>query len=219
VQDYLKEEIIAEGLTRNIPAFSRFTDIIGFCNGEMINFTNIARDTGVDAKTVREYFNILTDTMIGRLIEPFSRKNDRNVINKTPKFYLFDVGLAHYLSKSHIEEERGAEFGRAFEHFILMELCAHCAYSEADYPISYWRTVNGYEIDFILGSGRIAVEVKSNPGASGADFKGLLRFIDDYSPSRAIVVSNERARRTIGAIEIIPWGEFLDELWAGKVIS
>jgi predicted AAA+ superfamily ATPase len=219
VQDYLKEEIIAEGLTRTIPAFSRFTDILGFCNGEMINFTNIARDTGVDAKTVREYFQILSDTMIGRLIEPFCRKGDRNIINKTPKFYLFDVGLAQYLSKTRIEEERGQAFGRAFEHFIFMELCAHCAYSEADYAISYWRTANGYEVDFVLGPGRIAVEVKSNAGSSGADFKGLLRFKDDYSPSRAIVVSNERARRKIGPIEIIPWQEFLDELWAGKVIS
>lgn len=219
VQDYLKEEIIAEGLTRNIPAFIRFTDILGFCNGEMINFTNIARDTGVDAKTVREYFQILSDTMIGSLIEPFSRKGDRNIINKTPKFYLFDVGLAQYLLKGHIEEERGPMFGRAFEHFIFMELCAHCAYSEADYPISYWRTTNGYEVDFVLGPGQIAVEVKSNPGPAGADFKGLLRFKEDYSPSRTLVISNEKARRKIGPIEIIPWREFLDELWADKVIS
>ena len=219
VQDYLKEEIIAEGLARNIPAFTRFTDILGFCNGEMINFSNIARDTGVDAKTVREYFQILSDTMIGRLVEPFSRKGDRNIISKTPKFYLFDVGVAQYLSKCRIEEERGSMFGRAFEHFIFMELCAHCAYSEADYPISYWRTANGYEVDFILGPGQIAVEVKSNPGFSGADFKGLLRFKDDYLPSRVIVVSNERARRKIGPVEIIPWREFLEELWAGKVIS
>jgi uncharacterized protein len=219
VQDYLKEEIIAEGLARNIPAFTRFTDILGFCNGEMINFSNIARETGVDAKTVREYFHILSDTMIGRLVEPFSRRGDRNIISKTPKFYLFDVGLGQYLSKVYIEEERGPLFGRAFEHFVFMELCAHRAYSEADYPISYWRTANGYEVDFILGPGLIAVEVKSNPGSSGADFKGLLRFKDDYSPSRAIAVSNERARRKIGPIEIIPWRDFLEELWAGKVIS
>jgi predicted AAA+ superfamily ATPase len=219
VQDYLKEEIIAEGLTRNIPAFTRFTDILGFCNGEMINFTNIARDTGVDAKTVREYFQILSDTMIGNLIEPFSRKGDRNIINKTPKFYLFDVGLAHYLSKIHIEEERGSIFGRAFEHFIFMELCAHRAYSEAQYTISYWRTANGFEVDFILGPGQIAVEVKSNPGSSGADFKALLHFKDDYSPSRVIVVSNEKSRRKIGPIDILPWREFLNELWAGKIIS
>ena len=219
VQDYLKEEIIAEGLTRNIPAFTRFTDILGFCNGEMMNFSNIARDTGVDAKTVREYFNILSDTMIGRLIGPFSRKGDRNIINKTPKFYLFDVGLAQYLSKVHVEEERGPVFGRAFEHFIFMELCAYNAYSEADCTISYWRTSNGYEVDFVLGPGQIAIEVKSTAGVSASDFKGLIRFTDDYSPSRAIVVSNERARRKIGPIEIIPWREFLDELWAGKIIS
>jgi predicted AAA+ superfamily ATPase len=100
-----------------------------------------------------------------------------------------------------------------------MELCAHRAYSEAQYTISYWRTANGFEVDFILGPGQIAVEVKSNPGSSGADFKALLHFKDDYSPSRVIVVSNEKSPRKIGPIDILPWREFLNELWAGKIIS
>lgn len=219
MQDYLKEEIIAEGHMRNIPAFTRFTDILGFCNGEMIVYSNVARDTGVDARVVREYFQILSDTMIGTMIGPFSRKGDRNIINATPKFYLFDVGLAQFLSKTRIEEERGPTFGRAFEHFIFMELHTHRVYSGADYAISYWRTGSGLEVDFVLGPGHTAIEVKSGAVSSASELKGLFRFIEDYSPSRAIVVTNETARRKIGPVDLIPWREFLEELWAGKLIS
>lgn len=219
IQDYLKEEIIAEGLARNIPAFTRFCDILGFCNGEMITFSNIARDTGVNAKTVREYFQILSDTMIGVLINPYCHHGDRKVISATPKFYLFDVGLAQFLLKNRIEEERGSVFGRAFEHFIFMELYAYRAYNSADFPISYWRTTNGYEVDFVLGTGKVAIEVKSSAEPSSSDFKGLFRFVNDYSPLRSIVVTNENARRKIGPHELIPWREFLGDLWAGKIIS
>jgi len=219
LQDYLKEEIIAEGHTRNIPAFTRFTDILGFCNGEMIVYAKVARDAGVDAKAVREYFQILSDTMIGTLITPFSRKGERDIISETPKFYLFDVGLAQFLSKTYIAEERGTAFGHAFEHFIFMELHTHRLYSESDYSISYWRTGSGLEVDFVLGSGQTAIEVKSGSVSSASDLKGLFRFVDDYSPSRAIVVTNETSRRKMGPVDLVPWREFLDDLWAGKVVS
>lgn len=219
VQDYLKEEIIAEGISRNIPAFTRFMDIIGFCNGEQIVYSSIARDTGVSAKTVHEYFRILSDTLIGTLLEPFSRKNDRNIITTVPKFFLFDVGLASFLKKAHIEEERGPEFGRAFEHFIFMEMCAHRSYRDADYQMSYWRTANGGEVDFVLGTGQVAIEVKSASNLTGSDLKGLFRFAEDYRPEKAIVVTIEQSRRKIGDVTLIPWRDFLGDLWAGKIIS
>jgi uncharacterized protein len=219
VQDYLKEEIIAEGVTRNFPAFTRFTDIVGFCNGEMINFSSIARDTGIDAKTVREYFQILSDTMIGTLINPYSRKADRNIIGKTPKFYFFDVGLSQYLAKTRIEEERGSVFGRAFEHFIFMELTAYIAYSDLDSPLRYWRTLEGGEVDFVLADGAVAIEVKSSGNASAQNLKGLVHYVNSYTPRRAIVVTNEAVRRKIGVIEFIPWRDFLEDLWAGKILA
>ena len=219
VQDYLKEEIIAEGISRNIPAFTRFMDIIGFCNGEQIVYSSIARDTGVSAKTVHEYFRILSDTLIGTLLEPFSRKDDRNIITTVPKFFLFDVGMASFLKKAPIEEERGPEFGRAFEQFIFMEICAHRSYMDADYQMSYWRTANGGEVDFVLGAGQVAIEVKSASNLTGSDLKGLFRFVDDYQPEKALVVTNEQNRRKIGSIILVPWRDFLDELWAGKIIG
>jgi len=129
------------------------------------------------------------------------------------------VGLAQFLSRTRIEEQRGTAFGRAFEHFIFMELCAHRAYTEADYRISYWRTNSGHEVDFVLGEGQVAIEVKSSPVHSASDLRGLSHFVEDYRPSRAIVVANESARRKIGATELIPWREFLGELWDGKVIA
>ena len=98
MDDYLKEEVFAEGLTRNAPAFSRFFEALTFSHGELINFSNIARDCGVDSKTVREYFQILVDTLLGVFVEPFARRRSRAILTRIPKFYLFDVGLAGHVT-------------------------------------------------------------------------------------------------------------------------
>ena len=124
VRDYLKEEVFDEGLTRNIPAFSRFFDAMGFTHGELTNYTNVARECGVDAKTVKEYYQILVDTLLGTMIEPYKRRKERQVITKAGKFYLFDVGVAGAITQRHVPQERGEQFGKAFEHFILMEILA-----------------------------------------------------------------------------------------------
>ena len=107
LQDYLKEEVFAEGLTRNIPAFLRFFDALGYSHGELTNYSNIACDCGVDSKTVREYYQILVDTLMGTFVEPFKKRQNRQVISKAPKFYLFDVGVAGALTQRVIPEERG----------------------------------------------------------------------------------------------------------------
>ena len=124
-EDYLKEEVFAEGLARNVGAFSRFFDAVGYTHGEMVNYSNVARDSGVDSKTVKEYYQILVDTLLGSFVEPFKRRQGRQVISKTSKFYLFDVGVAGILSRREIAEFKGEAFGKAFEHFIYMELRAH----------------------------------------------------------------------------------------------
>jgi len=127
LRDYLKEEIFAEGLARNIPAFSRFFDAMGYSHGELTNYANIARDCGVDAKTVKEYYQILVDTLLGTMLEPYKRRQERQVITKAGKFYLFDVGVAGAITQRHVPQERGEQFGKALEHFILMEILAHRA--------------------------------------------------------------------------------------------
>ena len=219
VQDYLKEEVFAEGLIRNIPAFARFFDAVGYTHGELISFSNIARDCGVDSKTVKEYYQILADTLLGRLVEPFRKRQSRQVIMRSPKFYLFDVGVAGAIIKRQITETRGEQFGRAFEHFIFMEIVAYSSYSRINFPVHYWRTKSGLEVDFILGNGEVAVEVKGQQLVDNKELKSLAAFIKENRPKKAIVVSNEREGRRVGPITILPWRTFLEELWAGKIVT
>ncbi|MCX7011977.1 MAG: AAA family ATPase [Candidatus Sumerlaeota bacterium] len=218
LRDYLKEEVFDEGLTRNIPGFSRFFDAVGYSHGELTNYANIARDCGVDAKTVKEYYQILVDTLLGAMIEPYKRRQDRRVITKAAKFYLFDVGVAGALTRRRIAEERGEAFDKAFEHFILMEILAHRSYKDLPYDIHFWRTKSGLEVDFILGPGEVAVEVKGASLIDAADLRPIRAFVEDNHPRKAIVVCNERVPRVHDGIEILPWREFLSRLWAGSVI-
>lgn len=218
VQDYLKEEVFSEGLARNIPAFSRFFDAMAYSQGEIVNYSNIARDCGVDSKTVREYYQILIDTLLGRFVEPFKKRQDRGVIQRAPKFYMFDVGVAGVVSGRHITELRGEAFGKAFEHFILMEIIAYRSYKDRDFPVEYWRTKGGTEVDFVLGKGEAAVEVKGSSRVDTNELRSLKSFQESYKPQKAIVVSNEKFARQLGDISILPWEEFLSRLWQGKII-
>jgi predicted AAA+ superfamily ATPase len=218
IQDYLKEEVFAEGLARNIPGFARFFDAMGYSHGELLNFANIGRDAGIEGKTVREYFQILADTLLGRMVEPFKKRASREILTRAAKFYLFDVGVAGAITKRRVTEERGEAFGRAFEHFIFTELAAHASYRDIHYPIRYWRTKSGHEVDFVLGDGEIAIEVKGSSRVDQRELKPLAVFVEEYSPKAAIVVSNEKTERLAGKIRVMPWRAFLSELWAGEVI-
>ncbi len=219
VQDYLKEEVFAEGLTRNISAFSRFFDAFGYSHGELTNYSDIARDCGVDSKTVKEYYQILVDTLMAIRIEPFKKRQSRQVITKAVKYFLFDVGVAGRLTKRHLSEEKGAEFGKAFEHFILMEIVAYRSYKDRDFRINFWRTKSGLEVDYVIGDGETAIEVKSTDNIDVRNLKGLFAFMDTYSPKRSIVVCNEKEKRIHSKIEIMPWREFLFELWNNKLLK
>lgn len=218
-QDYMREEIFAEGLTRNVPAFSRFFDAMAYSHAELVNYSNIARDCGVDSKTVKAYFQILVDTLLGRLIPPYKKRQERQVIGRAPKFYLFDVGVAGVLTKRCIGQERGEQFGRALEHLVLMELAAYAAYSELRYDISFWKTKAGLEVDFVLGPGEVAIEVKGSGRVDGRDLKGLHAFVRQHKPRLAIVVCNERRPRRVGDVLVLPYREFFERLWAQDIIA
>lgn len=219
IHDYLKEEVFAEGLTRNIPAFSRFFDALGYSHGELTNYSNIARDCGVDSRTVKEYYQILVDTLMGTFVEPFKKRQTRQVITKAPKFYLFDVGLAGAITKRFIPEEKGELFGKAFEHFVFMELAAHRSYSDIDYKIDFWRTKSGLEVDFILGGGEVAIEVKGATNIEKKDLLSLKGFNEEFTPKLSFVVANTREERIVDKIRIMPYRKFLKELWDGHVIK
>ena len=219
VQDYLKEEILQEGLIRNLPAFSRFFEAMGYSHGEITNYTNISRECGVDSKTIREYYQILIDTLLGTLIPPYKRRQSRQVLTKASKFYLFDVGVAGTIIKRHIEQEQGVDFGKAFEHFILMELMAYRSYSGLDYDIHFWRTKSGNEVDFILGDGEIAIEVKGSQRIDSRELSGLKVFIADNKPKKAFLVCNEKEERLVDQVHVIPWSHFLQRLWNHEIIK
>lgn len=219
IENYLTQEIKAEGLVRSLPSFSRFLDSMAFCNGEMINYANIARDCGVNAKTVQNYFEILVDTLLGYYLPPYTRRVSRDILFQTQKFYLFDVGVANYLANRSINALKGAEAGKSFEHFIFMELIAYKNMNDKRWNITYWRTKTGYEVDFILGDAVMAIEVKISECVQRADLKGLIAFCEEHPETRALVISQDSAPRKIKAngsidIEILPWRIFLENLWA-----
>lgn len=217
IGSYLRDEIIAEAKIRNISAFTKFLEAAAFSNGEMVNYTNIASECGVSSTTVKEYFQILEDTLIGRFLPSFQKKPKRRVILAS-KFYYFDVGIANYLLKRGRIEFGSESFGSAFEHFIYQELYAHSHYSDLDYTISYWRTTSQIEVDFILGDHEVAIEVKGTNNVQTRHLKGLRSFSEEYAVRKLIVVSNDPQTRIIGAITILPWKLFLHKLWNGEII-
>ena len=218
VGDYLKEEIVAEALTRNIPAFSRFLEVAALSNGEIVNYTNIARECGVSSPTVKEYFQILEDTLIGNHLPAFQKRKKRRLLT-SPKFYFFDLSPVIHLTRRK-EVLPGSElFGKALEHYLFMEIKAHASYSELFYPVSYWRTTSGFEVDFVLGDHEIAIEVKATELANESHLKGLRRFKEEYKARRALLLSlDPTPRKTQDHIEILPWKTFLEKLWAGRVL-
>ena len=151
-------------------------------------------------------------------MEPYKKRQSRQVITKASKYYLFDVGVAGYLTKRKLTEKRGAEFGKAFEHFMLMELTAYRSYSGKEFDINFWRTKSGFEVDFVLGSGEVALEVKGSGRIDRKDMRGLKAFAADNSPKKIILVCNEKEKRLHGKIEILPWRAFLRQLWKGEIL-
>lgn len=220
VSDYLKEEIVAEALTANLPAFAEFLRVVALTNSELLNYTNVASETGVSAKSVRSYFEILEDTLLGFRLEPWTRSRKRRMI-LTDKFYLFDVGITNYLARR-APQPGTPEFGKSFEHYILMELVAFRSYRAPDMEIRYWRTSTGREVDFIVNDKEFAIEVKPSPRVPDAKIRDLTALAEDGPVQRRLVICMERQRREVrdayGAVTLMPWKEFLAELWDGNLI-
>ena len=215
VADYLKEEIISEALTQNIPAFNEFLRVAAITSSELINYVNIARETGVSHRVVRTYFDILEDTYLGFRIPPWKKSKNRRLI-ATEKFYLFDVGVANYLARHH-PRIGSPEFGKAFEHYLLMELKAYQAYRNPDMPITFWRTSTGREVDFIVGDKELAIEIKGASRIHEGDVGNLQALLEDGPIKKCCIVSLERQPRQLSKnIEAIPWRIFIERLWQGE---
>ena len=218
IGSYLRDEIMAEAKIRNITSFSRFLEVAAFSNAEMVNYTNIASECGVSSPTIKEYFQILEDTLTGRFLPSFQKRPKRRVI-LAPKFYYFDVGIVNYLLKRGKIQMGSEAFGNAFEHFIYQEIYAHSSYSGLNYSIAYWRTASKIEIDFVLGDHEIAIEVKSTKMATSRHLKGLKSFAEEYTVKKSILISNDDYPRQMGDILVLPWKIFLQKLWGGEIIK
>ena len=210
--DYLREEIAAEGLVRNISAFSRFLEVAALCNGQMLQYSNVANDAQVPKSTVQEYFQILRDTLIAYDV-PAWRQTVKRKSFSTSKFYFFDVGIVGHLQNRGSIKKRCPEFGEAFETYISHELRSWEDYNGQE-TVHYWRSKSGFEVDFILAE-TTAIEVKAKENIGEKDLKGLRALREEGLLKNYILVSLEEEPRIVDGIQLLPWKEFLERLWDG----
>ncbi len=216
VNTYLKEEILAEGLIRRLPPFSRFLKTIALTNGEMINFTKLANDCQVPPSTVTAHVGLLEDTLIGFVLPAWTESKKRKAI-KTGKFYFFDPGVTHMLAGTETLDRNSNLYGKSFEQFICMELRSYLSYRRKKLPLTYWRSKNGHEVDFLLGN-KTAIEVKASERISRNDFKGLRYLKEEGVFQNFILVSQDPVSIRTDDILTLPWQRFLSDLWKDKFI-
>jgi predicted AAA+ superfamily ATPase len=217
VADYLKEEIASEARLRDVPAFTEFLRVAALTSSELLNYTNVAREAGVSAKVVRGYFEILEDTLLGARLPAWKRARDRRMI-QTEKFYLFDVGVSNYLARRR-PAAGNPDFGKSFEHWVLMELQNYRRYRQPELDICFWRTSSGLEVDFVLGEMEAAIEVKGTARVHEGDLRGLRALRQSHRTRLALVVALEKQPRHLeDGIEVLPWRSFVDRLWSGALV-
>lgn len=213
---YLKEEILAEGLIRRLPPFARFLKTIALANGEMINFTKLANDAQVPPSTMTEYVGLLEDTLIGFLLPAWTESRKRKAI-KTGKFYFFDPGVTHTLAGTEALDRNSNLYGKSFEHFIGMELRAYLSYKRKKLPLTYWRSKNGHEVDFLMGT-QTAIEVKASKKINKSDLTGLSYLKEEGVFQKLLLVSQDPVSLQTNDILCIPWERFLYDLWQDKFV-
>ncbi len=220
IADYLKEEVAAEGLVRNLPTFSDFLDVAALSDGQSVNFSSIARDCGVSNQSIKNYFQILEDTLLAKWLPAYRKRPKRRVFS-APRFYFADVGVVNRLARRGELQPGTEDYGKAMENWAFHELSAFLRYHEHEAKLSYWRLASGIEVDFIIGDMQVAIEVKSSDRIHSDHLKGLRSIIVDHPGiARRIVVCREpRPRKTNDGIEIMPAEEFAKRLWEGVIIS
>ncbi len=208
---YLQQEIVAEGLTRNVPAFSRFLHVAALCNARIVNFSNVANDAQVARTTVHEYFEILKDTLVVHEL-PAWRKSVRRKPIASSKYYFFDVGVVGALQGRQVRSGT-PEFGGALETWLLHELVSWRDYSGGG-SIAYWRSTSGFEVDFIIGD-HTAIELKATSHVSPNDLRSLKALAEEKAMKRLLLVSRDPVPSKVGAVTLLPLNHFLERLWGG----
>ena len=213
---YLEQEIRAEAAVRNIGQFATFLDICASKVSEEVNYNSIANDLGVSPPTINNYFQLLEDSLVGFRLYPFSKTKKRKSTSR-PKFYFFDLGVTSALLGRREVIESTSSFGDAFEHFIALELRAYLSYKRLSEKLSFWRSQSGFEVDFLIGE-TTAIEVKSETRISKDSLKGLKALSEENIFKNFILVCREKEFRVVDGIQVVPWQEFLNNLWDGKYV-
>lgn len=215
-QTYFKEEIVVEQIVRKLDPFRHFLEIAAQQNAEVINYSNIARDVGVDTVTVKSYFQVLEDTLVGHFL-PAYHKSIRKRQRSNPKFYFFDTGVKRSLENSlNLDLQEGSyAYGKAFEHFLILEIIRLNSYLEKDYRFSYLRTKDNAEIDLIVerpGQPLALIEIKSKKKVDDRDCRNLERFLKDMQPAEGFVFSNDPQTKKIGNIWALYWKDGIEKI-------
>ena len=219
---YLKEEIWAEQVLKNLDPFRRFMEVAAQMNGKIINFSSISRDVGVSDQAVREYFSILEDTLIGFFLEAFHH-SFRKRLNAKPKFYFFDGGVTRALSHSlQVPLQAGTSaYGEAFEHFIILECMKLARYADLDYRFSYLSTKDGAEVDLVVarpGQPHLFIEIKSTTAVNLASLRSLSQLSQDFQACEAVCFSQDSYTKKYGEITVYPWREGIKHFFMKKEV-
>lgn len=213
---YLKEEIEEEALVQNIDIFERFLEVAAITNTEILNYNNIASDCSVSVNTVKAYFKILYDTLLGFEVKPYRKVVKRKLL-QSPKFYYFDAGVPNYLlHRFHLQPET-PEYGHAFENLVMQEIRAYLGYSDSEEELTYWHTYNNDEVDAVIGDGRIAIEIKSSDHIEAKHKKGLQKFAEEHPETKQIIVSRDHITRRSGEVDLYYVTDFFKALWSGEI--
>ena len=214
---YLKEEIQNEALTRKVPQFIEFLELMALSNGEEVSFQSIGRDCGVSPNSIKNYIEILEDTLVAFQLKAFTKTKKRKAIFRS-KVYFFDIGVTNSLANRGEIFDNSELFGKAFEHFIILELRAYLSYSRKQVNMSYWRSTSKFEVDLILNN-KWAIEIKSTKSVNDKHLKGLKALKEEgLIENYAVVSCDLNERRTRENINIFPWKIFLDKLWNDEIV-
>lgn len=208
---YLKEEVWSEQLVRKMDPFRQFLEVAAQCNGKIINYNKIARDVGADDKTVKNYFAILEDTLLGFMLEPFHH-SFRKRLQASPKFYFFDIGAVRAIAKqlTLMPSPQTSYYGDLFEQFVILECIKLANYFKYEYRFSYLMTAAGVEIDLVVerpGQKTLFIEIKSNRHVQTEDLTALQKITSDFGNAEALCFSKDKRKKKLGEVMVFPWEE------------
>ncbi len=216
VATYLKEEILAEGVARNLGAFSDFLKVAGLTQSKVMNMNKLSQELGISQPTVRSYYQILQDTFLGTLLPPWEYSKKRKSIAHA-KFYLFDLGVMHSMTGTNFLDRNSSQYGDAFESYMILEVRAYISYRRIREQLYFWRSTKGDEVDLIVGK-KIAFEFKATRKVQKADLDGLKKLAEEGIVSSLLIVSEDKFETIDQGIRRIHWQTFLSQLWSDSLL-